>query len=611
MLHPQHNSLDYSIGIAPPDGYELKYAIGTSYSIDLEALLLIPIAMIYASHIEKRDSGTWCDTISALSEVSKKIDIFCQKGQIKNPKQSNQLYSFWENSIHEVTMDEARKSFHPKVWIMQFANKKKEIKYKLFVTSRNLTQNGDYDIAYSTVGDLVAEKNINNTPLIDFIKYLSSYNNNNIPIDFIDNLAYVNFDIPINWKSQTFLPIGIPNYRNILQKKNFDDLLIISPFLDKTTIGKLQSNTDRLTICSTRDALDEIQAVRMPSKHFQFNPLIKTLSENEDVFEDIDNELLSQSLHAKLFIGKKGENITWNIGSANATSPAFESRNIEFNVELFGKDENYSPKQVLKQLAIRSAKDGNDIKLFEEYKQGSLNDNTKDKKVEEQLRQILYNLVSIKVTGELYKAENNLEYNFRLKIDTLQIYFAPFKIKIKPLSCYRVNAILLEEDKILNELTFENVPLKDVSAFLIWEVYYEGNIVKEFLTKLSIAIPFEERQSKIFRELFDSKEKLFKYISFLITNDDNEVINQPLITDNTKGKNDGIAEINDLTGLPIYEKLLIASSRMPHKLDAISRLINTLTQDTTEGTESLITKEFQEFWAEFENFQKISNGKNS
>jgi hypothetical protein len=609
MLHPQNNSLEYSIGIAPPDGYELKYAIGTSYAIDLEALLLIPIAMIYASHIEKANGDLTYETISALSEVSKKIDIYCQKGHIKNPKQNNQLYSFWENSIHEVALDDARKSFHPKVWIMQFANKKQQIKYKLFVTSRNLTQSGDWDIAYATDGEVGEEKNNLNKPLIDFVSYLASFNSNTIPIDFIEKLAFVNFEIPAGWKSQTFLPIGIPNYENILQKKKFDELLVISPFLDKTTINKLQNNSTKLTICSTRDALDTIIANKLPSKHYQFNTTIEGLTENEDMFDEIDEKLLSQSLHAKLFIGKKADTISWNMGSANATSPAFEARNVEFNIELMCKDDNYSPNNIVKQLAIKSAKDGNDIKLFEEYKQGNLTKNAETQKINEQLRQLMFAISFINIKGELMKADNNIEYNIKLLVDTSEISFSTFKVKIKPLSCYRTNAIGIPDNTEATELLFENVPLKDVSQFLIWEIYYNGDIIKEFLTKLNIVIPYDERQSKIFKEIFDSKEKLFKYISFLISNDENETINQQTVFNKLSRVENEIGSLNNIAGLPIYEKLLIASSRMPHKLEAISKLIKTLTTQADDDSKSLISQEFSAFWAEFENYKNISNGK--
>jgi hypothetical protein len=611
MLHPQQNSIAYSSGIAPPDGYELNYAVGTTYSLDLEALLQIPIAMIYASHIEKLKGSISYETISALSEVAKKIDIFCQNGNIKNPRFNNQLYSFWENSIHEVKLNNAFQSFHSKVWIMQFTNKRKESLFKVFITSRNLTQSGDWDIAYSTQGSLSSTFMPQNQPLIDFVNYLSKFSNKIIPSEFIDKLAYVDFDLAADWKSQLFLPIGIPGYQNILAKKKFDELLVISPFLDKTTISKLTTNTQTLTLCSTRDALDTIETNKLNTKNYQFNTVIETVSDNEEMFDEIDTSLLSQSLHAKLFIGKKGDTITWNLGSANATSPAFEARNIEFNIELTGKNDEYSPKQITKQLAIRYAKDGNDIKLFEPYIPSNTKQESLNKKIEEAARILIFDLLLTPIKGSISKSLNGIEYDLVIEGNFSEINFNEFTVKIKPLSCYKDSARTIKAIEQNLEFTFQNIPIENLSKFLVWEVYYQGNIVREFLTKMELDIPMDERQSKIYKSLFDSKEKLFKYISFLITNDENETINQNLDGNEQELNQKETTDTNSIAGLPIYEKLLIASSRMPHKLDAIAKLIDILTASNEDESSELLTAEFLEFWAQFEQYKINHNGENS
>ncbi len=609
MLHPQNNSLEYSVGIAPPEGYELKYAIGTSYSLDLEALLLIPIAMIYASHIEKVNGDLTYGTISALTEVSKKIDLYCHKGNIKNPKLNNSLFSFWEESIHEISLDSANKSFHPKVWVMQFINREKEIRYKLFVSSKNLAQSGNWDIAYSTEGEITNELQPETKPIVDFVKYLIGNTQNKIPNDFISNLEKVQFELPDNWKSQKFHPIGIPNYENILAKKKFDELLIISPFLDKKSVDRLINNSEKLTLCSTKNALDEIKAKELNTINYQFNTLIETVNNNEEMFDEIDEHLLSQALHAKLFIGKRGETISWNFGSANATSPALEARNIEFNVELIGKQDECCPKQILKQLIPNNRKDDKDIKLFEPYLPSKELLNTEEKKLKTKLRNLIFELNKLIVIGKLNKSENQIEFNLRIEICTKNISFESFAIKVKPLSCYQAKSSVIKEG-IENELLeYHNISLNNINQFIIWEIYYNGEIQKEFLTKMAIDIPIEERRGKILKSLFDTKEKLFKYISFLITNDENEVIN---LNDPLKQKKESISTLdtNNLNGLPIYEKLLIASSRMPHKLEAISKLIRNLTEEN-EDDSTLITKDFKAFWAEFENYLNTTNGTNS
>ena len=86
MLDPKQNGVDYGSQLAPPDGYELSTAIGTTYSLDLEALMLIPVSLFYAQPIEGNPDQIRYDMLNAITNASKKITLFCQKGQIKVPK---------------------------------------------------------------------------------------------------------------------------------------------------------------------------------------------------------------------------------------------------------------------------------------------------------------------------------------------------------------------------------------------------------------------------------------------------------------------------------------------------------------------------------------------
>ena len=52
MLHPKNNRIDYGEQLIPPEGYELAYAVGTTYSFDLEALMILPVALFYAQKLD-------------------------------------------------------------------------------------------------------------------------------------------------------------------------------------------------------------------------------------------------------------------------------------------------------------------------------------------------------------------------------------------------------------------------------------------------------------------------------------------------------------------------------------------------------------------------------
>lgn len=47
MLDPQQNRRQLFDALRPPDGYQLDQAIGTTYSLDLLALLTVPLAYTF------------------------------------------------------------------------------------------------------------------------------------------------------------------------------------------------------------------------------------------------------------------------------------------------------------------------------------------------------------------------------------------------------------------------------------------------------------------------------------------------------------------------------------------------------------------------------------
>ena len=74
--------VNYSNALLPPDGYVLEKAVGTTYSLDLEALTAVCIALGLK---EDPDSDLLQNPISmlnALVKVSEKILVFCNRFSI-------------------------------------------------------------------------------------------------------------------------------------------------------------------------------------------------------------------------------------------------------------------------------------------------------------------------------------------------------------------------------------------------------------------------------------------------------------------------------------------------------------------------------------------------
>src|SRR5215213_6106299 len=117
MLEPdaRHLLLDT---LRPPPHYTLDMAVGTTYSLDLLALMTAPVA--FAMFDRQRGDGSLVDdpiaTLQALREHASRITLFCQAGQIAVPPEFRSLFVYLEGSVHPVVPPNPEAIFHPKIW---------------------------------------------------------------------------------------------------------------------------------------------------------------------------------------------------------------------------------------------------------------------------------------------------------------------------------------------------------------------------------------------------------------------------------------------------------------------------------------------------------------
>ena len=121
MLGTRERTLLLEI-LRPPAGYRLRRAVGTSYTLDLIALLTAPLAFtFFDAHDEE---GAPMDDPVALLEAlrrhAQKITLFCQAGAIAVPRPEQTLLAYLEGSVIEVQPHQPEGIFHPKVWVLAF-----------------------------------------------------------------------------------------------------------------------------------------------------------------------------------------------------------------------------------------------------------------------------------------------------------------------------------------------------------------------------------------------------------------------------------------------------------------------------------------------------------
>jgi len=583
ILEIDKNRLNYAELLSPPNNFTLKKAIATTYSLDLFTLLSIPISLFYAKEPDANIKNDSIEILAAIEKTKDIVSVFCQKGKIKIPKDFNHLFSYLEDAVFEIAPNQFDASFHPKIWILRYENQQsKEILYRTIILSRNMTFDRSADISYFSEGLVSKDTKNNNTELIDFIKFLSQQGKKSIDKSFINDLKKVNFTLPSEVNRQEFHPILLFNtpkekYSNPLSTHNFDKILIISPFIDKKTLQHFLKIPKRKYLFSRKEELDGISKniIQQFNAVYYLNP---DVIDGESFIDEEDFISSKRNLHAKIFIGEKNNNYEMYLGSANCTTPAFE-RNIEFLVKLKSTNKNYSVERIKKSLLINED-------YFLPYKSPIENINIEDEDVIS-LRRLEFTLTNSVFKGKIIPNKNNYDLILDYNIDDL--IANNFIVKIKPYNHNKSQSIKNQGE---GSLTFTDIGLKELSSFIEITVFENSKIILSLFIKADIDIPIERNKS-IFSTLVNSSEKFYKYIQLLLSNNNLSEINT--LTDTLQiSSNNNTNNQSLFYGMPLFESLLIASSRNKDSLKDVDKLIEKLKSDS-----KIIPKEFIDFWGVF------------
>ncbi len=179
MFRPDSNRdrTDYSGILMPPDGYRLDRAVGTTYSLDLEALTAVAICLGLSEETDSKLMQNPIGMLNALQKVSDKIVLFCEAGQIKVPTKPTALSILLEKMVVEVALPKDRQlgrypSFHPKTWVLAYVNADGDKKYRFVVMSRNLTFDRSWDISFAMDSSKNVRQKKKTQPICDFLDYL-------------------------------------------------------------------------------------------------------------------------------------------------------------------------------------------------------------------------------------------------------------------------------------------------------------------------------------------------------------------------------------------------------------------------------------------------------
>ncbi len=607
MLNP-HDRQVYLDALKPPQGFTLHHAIGTTFSLDLETLLSIPLgfAVLDWENSEGKLDLNPVKLLHALRHLSTNITIFCQVGRIAVPHKHHPLFSHLEPMVIEVNAPSENGIFHPKTWLLRFTSQDNRVIYRFVCLSRNLTQDRSWDTILTLDGELTDRERAfsDNHPLGDFIAALpklAQHPLNKERKDVVQLMATevrrVKFELPDGIETLLFWPMGLQGSKHSALTGRIDRLLIVSPFVSPDFLSTQASLAPTILI-SRSDSLDAVPTATLKSMKALYALDDNAIEEDTDDTQVDDPETLEDSdvhgLHAKVFIADQGRDASVWMGSANATDAAF-NHNVEFLVQMTG------PKNKFGIDAFMGAEDSSDgfRNMLVPHSIGEPlvpdPETRSNEKLAEAFRRILARAA---LSLRIEKLDTTDTYNLNLiQSANLHLDFSGIKVRCWPAA---VNSTFARDLRELNKdkpLSFINLTMLALTSFVVFEVT-AGEGPKCVRVRFALNLPLsgapDDRLEQVLNAVLGSKEHLLHYLMFLLARDrDTTDVGIGLLLEGSDPQGGDGKSITNNT-LPLLEELVRTLSRNPEKLDAVAQLINDL-KKTPEGL-ALMPERFEEIW---------------
>lgn len=610
MLNPNNDRLDYGQILVPPDDYFLDFAIGTTYSLDLDALVGACIALGLSEETDSNLMKNPICLLEALRITGDKVALFCEGGQIYTPNNVTPLYILLEKIVFQVSTSKRKEitkypSFHPKFWLIRYINKNKTPLYRVVVLSRNLTFDRSWDVTFTMDGKVNNKITSKAAPVIDFVSYLTNFltaddnskSKSKKIKTIIRELPYVHFELNTNeFEDFEFLPTGVKKanggFHTIDDKAFFPlfrdsshEVLIMSPFLTNSVIkGFVEKNKN----LSHADYMLFTRAMSLGKlnpndcKDFRIFTLKDAVVDGELTVSEEGQQPQKQDIHAKIFMVRKYSDTYLYLGSLNASHNAIKG-NVEFTVMLKSKNRYLNMNELSKSLfngsENSSANPFQEVKLTENFEV----DEEQEKK--DILDSYIKEIVRMKPSAQVICNEGHYDINVCFE----NFNNIEFKVTVLPL--------LFNKPELLSEnILFKNLLLNQLSEFYKISVTdtYGTNTVQRVIVIPTEGMP-NDREKNVITHVVKDKNSFYRYISFLLGDDFALSALESTTGVNSFGEKSNLKSIQ----IPaLYEKMLKSAATAPERLKEIDYLIKAVSKD------GVIPKEFEELYNVFKKVVK-------
>lgn len=617
MLEPASRRLLLE-AFQPPADHRLDWAVGTTYSLDLTALLSAPVAFAFAD-CQDQDGRPVMDPLvllKAVRQYASRVCLFCQAGRIHVPKAYQPLLANLEHSICEAIAPGGG-SFHPKVWFLRYVAADETVTYRLLCLSRNLTFDRSWDTMLSLDGELRDRTNAysSNHALGEFVEALPRMSPRKMHPEWrkrMRQLAYeirrVEFEIPEPFEEMAFWPLGAHGDEAWPFPDRVRKLMVISPFVDDRLLGDLANGHAPCHLVSRPESLAEVTPSTL-DLYDQVWTLDETAEpEATDIVDtdggdneaDVDAETVQQlplvGLHAKLYIADTGWNSHVYTGSANATQAAF-TKNVEFLVELVGKRSRCGVDATLGETGEGERKAAACLAdLLQPYQpvDQQVEKDAETEAFERSVDKLAQRLAAAVPTARCEQQEVAESYGVSLSAGkrVTGVKVSEFHLRVRPIS---LPATQWEELQLEQEdwAYFSSVSLLGLTAFYVIEVSNQKrSITREFVLNIPLANAPQQRHQRILNDLLRDSDRVLRFLMLLLM--DHGARDMEFLMDGAASSNGEPRAFGSMFDATLFESLMRAIERQPERIDQVASLIEDL-QQTPEGRQ-LLPADLETIW---------------
>jgi hypothetical protein len=588
--------------LRPPDGFSLDCAVGTSYSLDLLALLTTLAAFgIFESENEAGEVDSLA-LLGALRRHAKDIHVFCQADRILVPKRADRdrLFISMEKMILPVRARGPQNSFHPKIWVIRYRNGE-ELFFRLLCSTRNMTFDRSWDLFLVLESRLSVGKSTipSNEPLADFIGALPGMALREVPNHVSDRilglgkqLRHVNWEPPKDFNSVAFQPLGTGKRESWPFEGKSKKLLVISPFLEKEFLERLVPVKGKHFLISRIESLDKIPKANLDrfGSVFTLDP-----STELGVADDTPQEALS-GLHAKLYVEETESEVRLLVGSGNATNAAFHG-NTEFFVELRG------PRRICGIETILGSGNGakgaihlRDILVTYSRKEMEVKEGDSQREINELINQTRWILSGFQWKAQVSPPDKTHRYGLCLNIESDSIPVLPENVKVHswPVTLPENAAVLLKQKGPV-VADFGKISLEALTSFFAFRLSVtleEEEETVRFVLNLPLTGAPADREERILRTFLSNKMDVLRFLWLLL-----DLPGAPAISSLSEiGPWQPGGPVQHLLGggQGLLERLLRVLDRDPDRLKDVEKIVGDLKQ--IDGGKDLLPDNFESIW---------------